>query len=135
MALAGGCVGLYLLWRDALTMTGTNFWVPLLICTGVMIGGIYSISRPFRFEARFDPTNQQMTIISRGFTKTSECLYSYDDITGFSISESDNDGYWYTPMVDLKDSQRLELGFGYSAQEPAERFLEELITLIKTANP
>ena len=60
MALAGGCVGLYLLWRDALAITGTNFWVPLMICIGVIAGGIYLLSRPFRFEARFDSTGQKM---------------------------------------------------------------------------
>lgn len=125
MALAISVMVFYWQLRATSELSNTDFWTLLIVSVGVFVFGVYAVFQPFRFEAIFDETNHQLTVISKGFFKSKKSLYSYAEIVDFIMIKSDNDGYWYQPIIMLENKSQLKFGFGYGVEAPVREMVEK----------
>ena len=101
--ILGGSVFLYLWWRDRSTLTNVESPLVLLVCVGVMCGGVWALIQPFAYSAQFDTGSERFLATWQGLGGVSRPSHSFADLRTIAIKETDNDGYWYTPQIRLDD--------------------------------
>ena len=132
--ILGSSFFLYLWWRDRSTLTGVESPLVLLVCLGVMCGGVWALIQPYSFSAQFDTVSGRFLATWQGLGGVSRPSHPFAHLRTIAVKETDNDGYWYTPQIRLDDGGVIDLGFGDSTRERAEDLVNQLLPLVTTAD-
>lgn len=125
--ILGAGFGLYFWATDLQGSMGVDYWMPLLISVGLAVGGLYLVFiRSYSKEFCFVADSNNLRVVDRSVlrTKTREVVHA--GLATLTVKETDNDGYWYTPLLQLSDGSRMEIGFGCPSAAGAQFIVERI---------
>ena len=125
-SLLGGLTGLALWASEMQGAGGLNYWVPPLICAGLVSGGIYLTNLPTQRRIRFVAGTDRLEISDRRLMNTHTSAVSHKGLNTLMVRRTDNDGYWYTPVIAIENGELVEIGFGCPTEESAQQIIDDI---------
>lgn len=130
IAVLGGATGLYFSATDLQSSSGMDFWVPFLVCLGALAIGLYLILlQPASKQVLFVVNSKELEIMDWSLVNSSMRTLVHKGLDTFSVLETDSDGYWYTPTIELADGGKFEIGFGCHDVASAQSVIDRIIKL------
>ncbi len=111
--ILGAGIGLYFWATDLQILIGLDYWMPLFISVGSAFGGIYLVFiRSYSKELCFILGSNNLRVVDRSMIRAKTRDLVHAGLETLTVKKTDNDGYWYTPLLKLSDGGRIEIGFG-----------------------